>query len=55
MTAADPTGRELERQVRDLLRMLGWRAAHFGPVKVRRRGRSVHMTPVAADGKGFPA
>lgn len=39
----------------DLGRTLGWRVAHFKPVLASYPGaRKQWMTPVAADGKGFP-
>lgn len=40
-----------QKQVIDLAHLYCWRAAHFRPAQVK-DGRWV--TPVAADGKGFP-
>ncbi|HET9755290.1 MAG TPA: hypothetical protein VFP66_02210 [Candidatus Limnocylindrales bacterium] len=42
--------RDLQDQVLDLARLLGWRVAHF------RAARTAHgwRTPVSADGAGFP-
>ena len=47
-------GKELQTGVVDLARTLGWRVAHFVSVPVRRGGGTVWMTPISADGKGFP-
>ncbi|WP_346927547.1 hypothetical protein, partial [uncultured Arthrobacter sp.] len=46
--------RELQDAVIELARLLGWRVAHFRPARVRRGGREIYETPVAADGKGWP-
>lgn len=35
-------------------RIYGWLVAHFRPARVRRGGREIYETPVAADGRGFP-
>lgn len=48
------TGRELQRTVIEMARRLGWRVAHFPPISTTRGGKSWWLTPVAADGKGFP-
>lgn len=44
------SGKDWERQVLQLARTLGWRAAHFRAV-LTKHGWTV---PVAADGRGFP-
>jgi hypothetical protein len=41
---------ELQANVIDAARKLGWRIAHFRPAKTEKGWR----TPVEADGKGFP-
>lgn len=43
-------GRDLQRDIIDLARTLGWLVAHTPPIKTERGWR----TAVAADGKGFP-
>jgi VRR-NUC domain len=49
------TGRELQTGIVELGRTLGWTMAHFKPVLAHYPGsRKQWMTPVAADGKGFP-
>lgn len=48
------TGKELQAAVVDLARTLGWLVAHFASVPVKRGGHVIWMTPVQADGKGFP-
>ncbi len=49
------TGKELQDAVVELARTLGWRVAHFKPVLAAYPGSAKRwMTPVAADGKGFP-
>jgi len=49
------TERQLQSGVIDLAQRLHWRVAHFRSVPVRRADGSVrHMTPVQADGVGFP-
>jgi hypothetical protein len=45
------TESELQRAVIDLAHVFGWKVAHFRAA-MNARGR--HMTPVAADGAGFP-
>lgn len=41
--------------VLELARLTGWHAAHFRSVRVQRRDGSVrYMTPVQADGAGYP-
>jgi hypothetical protein len=42
---------DFQRQVIELARFCGWRVAHFRPAQAA-RGR--WLTPVAADGAGFP-
>lgn len=44
----------LQWAIIDLAHTLGWRVAHFRAARVKRGGREVYETPVAADGKGFP-
>ena len=44
------TEAQFQSRVIRLAKSLGWRVAHFRAVKVRDR----FMTPVAADGAGFP-
>lgn len=46
--------RQLQDAVIELGRILGYRVAHFRPARVRRGGREIYETPVAADGKGWP-
>ena len=47
--------RELQGVVIDLAHTLGWKVAHFRSVATRRPDGSVrYMTPVQADGAGFP-
>ena len=46
---------DFQSQVIQLARTLGWRVAHFRVVRVQRRDGSIrYMTPVQADGTGFP-
>ena len=40
-----------QKQVIDLLRLRSWRVAHF---RTAQTARGAYVTPVAADGKGFP-
>jgi hypothetical protein len=48
-------GGELQAKVIELAGFNGWRIAHFRSVKTSVRGGGFrYMTPVAADGKGFP-
>jgi hypothetical protein len=44
------TESQWQRQVLDLARLYGWRAAHFRPARTAHGWR----TPVQADGAGFP-
>lgn len=46
--------KELMQGVIDTARIFGWRVAHFRSVPVKRGKATVWMTPVQADGKGFP-
>ena len=49
--------RALLRAIIDLAHMYGWRVAHFRPgmsSRVDELGRPVWVTPVQADGRGFP-
>jgi hypothetical protein len=43
--------REFQKKVIELAHMFGWKIAHF---RTAINARGVHMTPVAADGKGWP-
>jgi hypothetical protein len=43
--------RELQACIIDAARIGGWRVAHF---RTALNGRGHYMTPVAADGKGWP-
>ena len=46
---------QFQSQVIELARTLGWRVAHFRAVRVLRGNGAVrYMTPVQADGAGFP-
>jgi hypothetical protein len=45
------SGGELQAKIIELGHMFGWTIAHFRSVKTARGG---YITPVAADGKGFP-
>jgi len=38
----------------DFMRVYGWRVAHFGALTVTRDGAPRTITPVHADGAGFP-
>lgn len=48
------TGGELQTAVIELAGWSGWKVAHFRSVAVQTRGGVRHMTPVGADGTGFP-
>lgn len=48
------TEEQWQLQVIGLARFYGWRVAHFRPARVGGKGRERWVTPVAADGKGFP-
>jgi len=44
-----------QSQVIALARLYGWKVAHFRSVKIAKaNGRVQYMTPVQADGAGFP-
>lgn len=43
--------KDFQKEVIRLANMFGWRVAHF---RTAMNGRGHYMTPVAADGKGFP-
>jgi hypothetical protein len=43
--------RDYQRKVIELAHLFHWRVAHF---RTAMNARGVHMTPVAADGKGWP-
>lgn len=43
--------REFQRAVIEVAHSFGWKVAHF---RTAMNARGVHMTPVAADGKGWP-
>lgn len=46
---------DFQQQVIDYGHKLGWSAAHFRSVRVQRDdGTCYYITPVQADGKGFP-
>lgn len=45
---------DYQQAIIDAARIYGWLVAHFRPARVRRGGREIYETPVAADGKGFP-
>lgn len=45
---------DLQDAVIDLARLLGYRVAHFRPARVGTGDNQRWVTPVAADGKGFP-
>jgi len=48
-------GGELQKKVIELGHTFGWRIAHFRSVQTKVRGGGFrYLTPVAADGKGFP-
>ncbi len=42
---------EFQKTVIEVAHRLGWKVAHFGAAQIR---PGVHVTPVKADGKGFP-
>ena len=49
------TEEQFLQRVIHLAHALGWKVAHFRPVRIQRANGSVYYeTPVAADGKGFP-
>lgn len=48
------TEKQLLGHVVALARTKGWKCAHFHTVRAIVGGRKQWMTPVAADGKGFP-
>lgn len=52
--APGPRESEFQKAVLDLARIRGWMVAHFGMLKVDRRAGPRYLTPVKADGKGFP-
>lgn len=55
MTAAlQQTEEQFQDAVLDLAQRAGWLVAHFRSVKVDTVHGPRYMTPVAADGKGFP-
>jgi len=43
-----------QKQVIDLAHLHGWLVAHFRTAKVQTKQGVRYMTPVGADGKGFP-
>lgn len=45
--------KEFTQQVIDLAHLCGWTVAHFRPARVKRGGKEIYETPVAADGKGW--
>lgn len=45
------TEAQLQQAVIEAAQLLGWRVAHFRPARTKDGG---WVTPVAADGKGFP-
>jgi hypothetical protein len=45
---------QLQEAVIDLAHLLGLRVAHFRPARIGPPGRERWVTPVEADGKGFP-
>lgn len=48
-------GKDLQKAIIDLAHLHGWFCAHFTNVLVSRKdGTARWLTPVAADGKGFP-
>ncbi len=47
----EPTEKEFQKSVIEMARFFGWRVAHF---RTAMNSRGHYMTPVAADGKGFP-
>lgn len=48
------TEKSFQSSVIDLAKLHGWRVAHFRKVPVARGGKVQWITPVAADGAGFP-
>jgi VRR-NUC domain-containing protein len=54
-TSPEPRrGKALQADIIELARRYGWRVGHFPPISTTRAGKSWWLTPVAADGKGFP-
>lgn len=47
-------GKELQKAIVQLARTLHWRVAHFSSISTTRGDKTFWLTPVAADGKGFP-
>lgn len=47
-------GKPLQQAIIKLARQLGWRVGHFPPISTTRGGKTWWLTPVAADGKGWP-
>jgi hypothetical protein len=55
MTRPRLSERDFQKAVVELAQLRRWRVAHFHRVHVQRKdGSHAWMTPVAADGKGFP-
>ena len=48
------TEKELLGAIIERARSRGWKVIHTPPVPVQRGGKTLWMTPLAADGKGFP-
>lgn len=48
------TGKELQEVIIETAKLFGWRVAHFPAISTTRGGKQFWLTPVAADGKGFP-
>lgn len=54
MTALKVSEAQLQKQVLDLAKLTGWTRAHFRPARVGTGDDQRWVTPVAADGAGFP-
>lgn len=51
----DVSEAQWQEQVFDTLHLHGWKVAHFRPAQLKDKdGKARWVTPVAADGKGFP-
>lgn len=46
--------KDLENAIIDMARRIGWLVAHFATIPITHEGRTYWLTPIKADGKGFP-
>lgn len=57
LIAKQMTEKELMQSVIDMAQFRGWKVAHFRPAptgRVDQNGKPIWVTPVQADGRGFP-